>query len=172
MVFVFIVVLFVILFSILNYYLGFIAAICIIALIILFGIFFFPSLENDEFIPAVEKCKDADTLEDSIITYVTGADRRQSIVRKCKKGDKLLLIREPDNPVDKNAIKICNLSEKQLGYLSRYTASKVAPLLDCGKSVHARIREMKPPENGIRECLIEFTIDGIKWDENRNPFRI
>lgn len=49
--FVFIIVLGLI-FAIFNYFLGFIAALCIIVLIVLVGVFFFSSLEDKEFTPA------------------------------------------------------------------------------------------------------------------------
>jgi len=115
--------------------------------------------------------------ESSVITYVKGVDRknpglfgkhRQKLIQRCKHGDPLRLVREPNNPVDTNAIKVCNWKKQQLGYLSKYVASKVAPLLDCGKIVEAEIREIS--ESGAHyDCLIEVTAENIVWGQDRNP---
>ena len=44
---------------------------------------------------------------------------RQNLIRSCKSGDKLKLVLEPDNKFDKNAVKVCTLDNKQLGYISK-----------------------------------------------------
>jgi len=115
--------------------------------------------------------------ESSIITYVKGVNRknpglfgkhRQKLVGRCKIGDPLKLVRELNNPVDTNAIKVCNWKKQPLGYLSRYVASKVAPLLDSGKIVEVEVREIRDTGKHY-DCLIEITAENIVWDENRNP---
>jgi hypothetical protein len=71
------------------------------------------------------------------------ADRsdRQQIIRKgCHAGDALCFVREPTNPVDRNAIQIrrvvcSDMPDKprigeQLGYLSRELAEEFAPRID------------------------------------------
>jgi hypothetical protein len=115
--------------------------------------------------------------ESSVITYIKGVDRknpglfgkhRQKLITQCNNGDLLKLVREPNNPVDTNAIKVCNWKKQQLGYLSRYVASKVAPLLDSGKNVEAEIREIRGSKKHY-DCLIEITAENIVWDKDRNP---
>lgn len=46
------------------------------------------------------------------------ADRtsRQAIIRKCRVGEELDLVPEPDNPYDSAAVKICRKNGEQLGY--------------------------------------------------------
>jgi|SRR5580658_2533472 hypothetical protein len=71
------------------------------------------------------------------------ADRsdRQRIIRQwCHSGDALCFIREPNNPVDRNAIQVrrvvcSDVPDKprigeQLGYLSRELAEELAPRID------------------------------------------
>jgi hypothetical protein len=74
-------------------------------------------------------------------TNPDGANR-QGIIRKwCRSGDALYLVREPNNPVDSNAIQVrrivcADLTDRnvklgeQLGYLSRELAEEIAPSMD------------------------------------------
>jgi len=90
--------------------------------------------------------------EPSLITYIKGVDRknkgfwglfkesRQSLISRSKHGETLILKREPNNPEDKNAVQVINLSGKQLGYLSRFIASKIAPFMDKGFSIKAKVK--------------------------------
>ena len=141
-----------------------------------------------------------------IRTYVKGVtyqnldwSSRQDIIKGCKQGDKLTLVREPDNQYDGNAVKVCVISEeksgflskilgpkvvaRQLGYLSKYVASKLAPLMDKGIPVHVEVREIRQAERaeiilsgamkeGFSECLVEITAENIQWDEERNPMPV
>ena len=145
-------------------------------------------------------------MEPWIRTYIKGVtyknpegSSRQTILRSCKKGDIVTLIRDPNNPYDGNAVKVCVTSEeksgflsrilggkavtKQLGYLSRNLASKLAPLMDKGIPFYAEIREFRDSESteiylsGTQkqtylDCLIEITAHNIHWDEERNPIPI
>lgn len=120
------------------------------------------------------------SLYNSIITYMRDVNRRnpglfgkhrKKLIRDCTRGEFLKLIREPDNLFDQNAIKICNQQEQPLGYLSRYVAAKVAPLLDAGKTVEVKIREIHDIGK-YYECLLEITAENTVWDKNRNPLDI
>ncbi len=67
---------------------------------------------------------------------------RQQIIRRCRRGEALLLVREPDNLFDSNAVKVCRETGEQIGYLYREVAEEVAPLLDAGKRVEAVISSL------------------------------
>jgi len=43
------------------------------------------------------------------------------------------LVREPDNPSDKNAIKVALFGHFKFGYIPRQTARELAPLMDSGR---------------------------------------
>src|SRR5260370_35367115 len=67
---------------------------------------------------------------------------RQTRIRpKCKIGGPLAMIREPGNPVDARAIKICRLAHgrngreiaQQLGYVSHDLTEDLTPKLDDGE---------------------------------------
>jgi hypothetical protein len=140
-------------------------------------------------------------MDDSIIAYVEGVTyanqdgtRRQEIIGKCKKGDELILLREPGNPFDINTIKVCTLKKRgflsrllrrkpdlsQLGYLSKYVASRIAPLMDEGMLVEVVVNDIEQSEKVettqsgtmiemIHECLVKITAKNIKWDKDQNP---
>jgi hypothetical protein len=140
-------------------------------------------------------------MDDSIIAYVIGVtyrnadgSSRQEIIRNCRKGDILILLREPSNPYDVNAIKVCVPKKpgflsrllrrrpvlSQLGYLSEYVASRIVPLMDEGVDVQAVVNEIEQSEKvetghsgtvieSIHECLVEISAENVKWDTDRNP---
>ena len=140
-------------------------------------------------------------MDNSIIAYVEGVtyinddgSSRQEIVRNCKKGDELILLREPSNPYDTSAIKVCASKKPsllsrllrcepalaQLGYLSKHVASKVAHLMDEGTHVQAVVEDIEQSEKvertasgteieKIYECLVQITANNIKWDKDQNP---
>ena len=57
-------------------------------------------------------------------------------------GDRLALIREPDNHHDRNAIRI-DWKGQQLGYVPRAENRAVARALDAGESLEARVSKLR-----------------------------
>lgn len=140
-------------------------------------------------------------MDDSVIVYLEGVtyvnqdgSRRQDIISKCKKGDELILLREPGNPYETSTIKVCTHKKQgflsrllrrqpdlsQLGYLSKYVVSRIAPLMDAGVEVEVVVNDIEQSEKVettpsgtmiemIHECLVEITAKNIKWDEDKNP---
>jgi hypothetical protein len=51
---------------------------------------------------------------------------RQRIASQCRPGEPLVLIPDPDNPHDENAIRVCRAYGEQLGFLNSELAPKVA----------------------------------------------
>lgn len=93
-------------------------------------------------------------------TNPDGADR-QSIIRKwCRSGDALYLVREPNNPVDSNAIQVRRIVRadlpdrkyklgEQLGYISREVALELSTDMDAnGFVVMAKILDVTGAEYG------------------------
>ena len=58
--------------------------------------------------------------------------RRQRIIRGCRVGDELLLVREPKNPYDENAVALFTLRRQQVGYIPMEVSQAVASSLDAG----------------------------------------
>ena len=140
-------------------------------------------------------------MDDSLVAYVLGVtsanadgSNRQDIIRNCKKGDELILLREPNNPYDINAIKVCAFRKPgllrrwlrrkpvltQLGYLSKYVASRVVLLMDEGVPVQAVVNGIEQSEKvetgqsgtvieSVYECLVEISAEDVKWDTDSNP---
>lgn len=77
-----------------------------------------------------------------IKTKVVGVtyEGRQSIVALLSVGEEVQLVREPDNPYDKNAIKVVRKTGQCFGYINRDLASGFAKKFDdYGKPVEAVI---------------------------------
>ena len=72
-------------------------------------------------------------------------------------GDKLTLIREPDNPHDANAVRV-EWRGTQLGYLPRAENRSVAAEMDRGTAVAARIARLTPHRNPWQRLLIEVFV--------------
>jgi single-stranded-DNA-specific exonuclease len=73
-----------------------------------------------------------------------GANRQQIISECCRRGDALFLVREPNNPVDPNAIQVRRIVYgdtqeyrlgEQIGYVPRELAEDLAPKMDVEKFV-------------------------------------
>ncbi len=69
-------------------------------------------------------------------THVVGIEELEPFL---KPGDRLELIRIPDNPSDPNAIKIYTRDRVKLGYVPRKENHILARLMDAGKLLYARI---------------------------------
>jgi len=75
-----------------------------------------------------------------------GTDR-QKLARRLKVGQRLSLVREPDNVADPNAIMVCTEGgilrrPRQLGYLSADLAEDYASHLDAGGRIDVEVSEV------------------------------
>ncbi len=100
-------------------------------------------------------------------TDVDGTSR-QSIIAKCVIGERLLLVREPDNPHDHQAVKVCRETGELIGYLGEQVAGSaqdfvgVARQIDEGRIAIAVIATISPvddSESPVFAVVIEITID-------------
>jgi len=60
------------------------------------------------------------------VTY----ENRQAIVAQLEEGEQILLVREPMNPFDSNAIMVVRQNGQHFCYLDRILAAKIASQLD------------------------------------------
>ncbi len=63
------------------------------------------------------------------------------IAGRVRPGDPLTLVREPDNPEDQWAIRVCWRGD-HLGYIGREVAEKLAPKIDRGAEVSAEFIDL------------------------------
>lgn len=61
-------------------------------------------------------------------------------------GRKVTLVREPDNPHDKNAIAIFNDRGEQVGHWNKGMAASLAKVLDSGQPIEAVALDHEPPK--------------------------
>lgn len=78
----------------------------------------------------------------SFFTKVAGVSWYQAVVKKCQVGDDLYLEREPDNPVDENAIAVYHPSGKQLGYIRANVAVDLALEMDDCVPIRAIVKDV------------------------------
>jgi len=64
---------------------------------------------------------------------------RQVLINNLYVGQKLLLIRDPNNQYDSNAIKVCIDSTKVLGHIPKETAINLAKAMDIGIRYEAEV---------------------------------
>lgn len=70
-------------------------------------------------------------------------------------GDTLTLVREPDNPHDRNAVRV-EWQGHKLGYVPRADNEAVARFLDRGVQLEARITRLKKSRNPWERILFEI----------------
>ena len=75
--------------------------------------------------------------------------------REMKAGDRLELVREPENPYDAGAIRV-EWRGRKLGYVPRRDNAAVARQLDRGMPLEARVAALR--ENRNRSVRIEFEV--------------
>jgi len=85
------------------------------------------------------------------ITKIVGVtfENRQENIKKIRAGETILLIREPNNPYDENAIAVKTRSGLSLGHISRESAFELAPRLDrLGHSLEGKVLAVTGGDKG------------------------
>jgi HIRAN domain len=78
-----------------------------------------------------------------------------AVWNEMKVGDVLILVREPNNPHDPNAIRV-EWRGRMLGYLPRAENRAVAGEMDRGGRVEARVARLQEARNPWQRVLIEI----------------
>ena len=81
----------------------------------------------------------------------------ESLWHEMREGDRLVLVREADNPHDANAVRVEWRGQK-LGYLPRAENRAVAAAMDRGEPVDARIAKLRQHRNPWQRVLIEVFV--------------
>ncbi|KAG6819869.1 hypothetical protein H0H93_007803 [Arthromyces matolae] len=84
-------------------------------------------IAEDEMVEDISEEESVDELYTIMNTNVVGIQYYKGLVGP---GEQVLLVREPKNPYDRNAIQVKNIGQVQVGHLPRTVATKLAPLLD------------------------------------------
>jgi len=98
----------------------------------------------------------SEKLSSTIHTKIAGVtfEGRQKYVSLLKGGERLLLLREPYNPHDSNAIAVSNLRNNILGHIPKELAAKLAPHIDSGIVYEAFVEEITGGNNYTYGCNI------------------
>ena len=104
----------------------------------------------------------------SFVTKVVGVtfEGRQAVVSGLSVGEELAVVRDPNNPVDANAIALRTLSGAQVGFLRRQIAAHLAPNLDGGMRYLAHVSAVTGGDEGrsyganIEVCREDAADDG------------
>jgi len=70
---------------------------------------------------------------------IVGESHYQATIELCRERERVLLIRQPNNPYDKNAVAVTRVDGSILGYISREEAPSFARHLDSGLKIYAEI---------------------------------
>jgi len=90
---------------------------------------------------------------------------RQTIISRCKPGETLMLIREPDNKIDAGAIKVTRRNGQQIGYVPAQFARNgdsggLAQKIDSGVTFRCRIAEINGGGAGLLYGMTVEITDG------------
>lgn len=79
-------------------------------------------------------------------SYVAGTSyiEDETIIDELKQGDKLSLVREPDNRFDGNAILVLDPKKRKLGYIPEKDNIVFTRLMDAGKYLTATVKDIYP----------------------------
>lgn len=81
----------------------------------------------------------------------------EALWSQMRAGDALVLVREPDNPHDGNAVRV-EWRGRMIGYLPRAENRSVAAEMDRGSRVEARIARLTEHRNPWQRLLIEVFV--------------
>jgi hypothetical protein len=87
---------------------------------------------------------------------------RQAVIRRCVRGEQLQLVREPENPYDRNAIRIRRLNDEDLGYVPRSDAAELAPKMDAGRQVRAEVDWLNSPAEDFQRFGLKVRVGVLK----------
>lgn len=86
-------------------------------------------------------------------TWVAGAHYRQAEIAYCQKGQDVLLLRDPDNMHDENAIEIW-ANDMHIGFIPKEEAVRLAWAMDKGDHVEAHIERFYIENRGNKEVWL------------------
>ena len=95
-------------------------------------------------------------------------DNRQDGIKSLSVGQRLILIREPENPHDCNAIKVWTEDGYGLGYISANLAEQFAPAMDKGIEYSCEVMSL----TGGGDLNHGANIKIIKIEEVGSPLKI
>ncbi|MFN2383130.1 MAG: HIRAN domain-containing protein [Gemmatimonadota bacterium] len=85
-------------------------------------------------------------------------ENRYQLLEAIHAGDPLLLRREPDNAIGADAIQVLTTEVETLGYVPRTISRWLAPVMDAGYGLEARVLRIRPGCPYYERLLIEVRV--------------
>ncbi len=103
------------------------------------------SILNNEYSNTIPNWETTKTPNASFVLPVIGltVGNRMATVQTLIEGVQMKLLREPNNPYDKNAIKVLTKDNREVGYISKEWASIFAYKIDCGFTYEVYLKKMQ-----------------------------
>lgn len=79
-----------------------------------------------------------------------------SLAERLKPGDRLFLIREPNNEYDSNAILVLNQKEQKLGYIPKANNPMLAKMMDEGLPLYANVDAVEQTDSWVKIAINVF----------------
>ena len=89
------------------------------------------------------------------LTGVT-MDNRQNVIANLDPNTPILLVRDPFNQYDKNAISVKTIDGVMIGWIPRYYASILAPEIDSGVGWFCKIDKILGSEETLRGVSVKL----------------
>lgn len=89
-------------------------------------------------------------------------NNRQATIRSCVLGESLQLVREPENPYDKNAIRVFRPNGLDVGYMPQDNAAEIAPRMDSGETFFATVEWINSPRDDFRDYGLKVRVSFLK----------
>lgn len=95
---------------------------------------------------------------------IAGASNYQDAIKHCKAGERLWLVREPNNPYDRNAISVWNQGKELIGYIGKDLAADLAGQMDRGQWIEVTVSELTggTPDKPHVGCNIHITFQQVE----------
>ena len=129
-----------------------------------------PAIEAPKYWRAVESSPESSRAVSSFFTTVAGVtfEGRQRVVARCSNGERLTLVRDPNNPHDSGAIRVMRLNGQELGFIPAHVSrggdsSGLAVRMDRGDKYQCRISALTG--GGTRTLGVNIEITEGKFDE-------
>lgn len=112
----------------------------------------------------------------SFFTRIAGVtfEERQRIIARCSVGERLILVRDPDNQFDQGAIKVMRSTGEQLGFIRSHISragqsSGLAFQMDRGDKIQCKIAEISGGKDKNLGVTIEITKGDVSSTSETSP---
>jgi len=78
------------------------------------------------------------------------------------RGEPLRLVREPDNPYDRNAIRVRRVNGDEVGFVPKTDAVELARKMDAGQQIRAEVDWLNSPDERFHSFGLKVRVGLLK----------